>query len=249
MTNVRSQKINGFVLEIFGMIIADFQIENKANSSRFFQKIFLVADTKFKVILKMLFLKLSNANISFGKKILMWRIYTTNKALSTIERVQIINKKNFVIAVLDADSKTFVVYIAIQEQKEMPVYSKKQAQIKAQVGTLLFNKTPTEVLVEYSDFSDVFSMEYIVELPKNVGINEHAIKLEEGKQPSFRLIYSLGPVELETLKIYIKTNLANGFIWPSKSPAKTLILFDRKPDKSFHFCVDYWDFNNLIIKH
>ena len=48
-------------------------------------------------------------------------------------------------------------------------------------------------------------------------MNEHAIKLEEGKQLSFRSFYSLGLVELETLKIYIKTNLANGFIQTSKS--------------------------------
>ena len=40
----------------------------------------------------------------------------------------------------------------------------------------------------------------------------HAIELEKGKQPSFGLIYSLRPVELEILKTYIKTNLANSFI-------------------------------------
>ena len=42
-------------------------------------------------------------------------------------------------------------------------------------------------------------------------MNEHVIELEEGKQPPFGPIYRLGPVELETLKTYIKTNLANGF--------------------------------------
>ena len=61
-------------------------------------------------------------------------------------------------------------------------------------------------------------MENAAELPENTGMNEHAIKLEKGKQPPFGPIYSPGPVELETLKIYIKTNLANGFIRPSKSP-------------------------------
>ena len=51
-----------------------------------------------------------------------------------------------------------------------------------------------------------------MKLLENTKINEYAIKLEEDKQPLFRLIYSLGPVELKTLKIYIKTNLANSFI-------------------------------------
>ena len=80
-------------------------------------------------------------------------------------------------------------------------------------------------------------------------MNKHVIKLEEGKQPSFRPINSLGLVELKTLKIYIKINLANGFIRPFKSPAEAPILFDRKPDGNLHLCVDYWGLNNLTIKN
>ena len=114
-TNVRAQKINGFVLETFKMVITNFQIEDTINRPRFFQKIFLVANTKFKVILKMFFLKLSNANVLFSKKTLTWRIYTINKALSIIKQIQIINKKDFVIVALNADSKMFVVHMVIQE--------------------------------------------------------------------------------------------------------------------------------------
>ena len=127
----------------------------------------------------------------------------------------------------------------------MPVHSKKQAQ----VGALLFDKAPTKVPVEYSDYSNVFSAENAAELPENIEMNEHAIDLEEGKQLPFGPIYSLGPVELETLKTYIKTNLANGFIRPSKSPAGAPILFDRKPDGSLRLCVDYWGLNNITIKN
>ena len=80
-------------------------------------------------------------------------------------------------------------------------------------------------------------------------MNEHAIKLEESKQPSLRLIYSLGLVELETLKTYIKTNLANSFIRPSKSPVRAPIFFNQRADKSFRRCVDYWVLNNITIKN
>ena len=121
----------------------------------------------------------------------------------------------------------------------MSVHLKKQAQIKAQVGALLFNKASTEVSTKYSNYSNVFLVEYAAELPENTGMNEHAIKLKKGKQPLFESIYSLKPVELETLKTYIKTNLANGFIQPSKSPAGAPILCDKKPDRSLRFCVDY----------
>ena len=88
-----------------------------------------------------------------------------------------------------------------------------------------------------------------MELPENIEMNKHAIKLEEDKQPLFGPIYSLGPVELETLKTYIETNLANGFICHSKSPMGASILFDKKPDGSLRLCVDYWDFNNITIKN
>ena len=80
-------------------------------------------------------------------------------------------------------------------------------------------------------------------------MNEHAIEVEESKQLPFGPIYSLGPVELETLKTYFKINLANGFIRPSKSPAWALILFNRKPDVSLWLCVNYWGLNNITIKN
>ena len=51
-----------------------------------------------------------------------------------------------------------------------------------------------------------------MELPEYIEINDYTIKLKEDKQPLFGPIYSLGPVKLETLKTYIKTNLVNSFI-------------------------------------
>ena len=127
----------------------------------------------------------------------------------------------------------------------MQVYSKKQAQIKA----LLFDEALTKVPAKYSNYSNVFSMGNIVELPKNTRMNKYAIKLEKSKQPLFGLIYNLKPVELKTLKNYIKTNLANGFIRLSKSPAKAPIFFNKKPNKNLCLCVDYWGLNNIIIKN
>ena len=67
------------------MVIADFQMEDKASRPRFFQETFLVANTKFEVILGMPFLKISNADVLFGQGTLTWRTYTTNEALPTTE--------------------------------------------------------------------------------------------------------------------------------------------------------------------
>ena len=146
---------------------------------------------------------------------------------------------------MDVNNKMFVVYIAIWEQEKMLVHSRKQAYIRA----LLFDKASTEILAEYSNYNNIFSAENAVELPENIGINEHVIKLEENKQPLFVPIYSLGPVELETLKTYIKINLANGFIRSFKSLAKVSILFNKKSNKSICLYMDYWGFNNITIKN
>ena len=69
------------------MVIADFQIEDKVGRPRFFQETFLVANTKFEMILEMLFLKLSNTDVSFDEETLTLKSYTTIKALSTTKQV------------------------------------------------------------------------------------------------------------------------------------------------------------------
>ena len=122
-TNIRAQMIDGSALEIFGIVIADFQMENKSGRLRFFQETFLVVNTKFEVILGMPFLKISNADVAFGEETLTWKSYTTNEALPTTERVQLVDSKEFVIAALDADSKIFVMPVTIRKQEEMPVHS------------------------------------------------------------------------------------------------------------------------------
>ena len=154
-TNVGAQKIDGSTLETFRMVIADFQLEDKGGRPRFFQEIFLVANTKFEMVLGMPFLKISNANIAFDERILTWKSYTTKQALPTTEQVQLVDPKEFVIAALDADSETFVVHVAIREQEKMPVHSERQADIEAeahidaqdqsgaQIKALIFNKAPT----------------------------------------------------------------------------------------------------------
>ena len=244
-TDVGAQKIDGSSLDIFGMIIAGFQIQDKLRRTRFFQETFLMADTRMDVVLGMPFLTLSNADIQFAEGELTWRTYTPTEALPTTKRVQIIDRKEFAEAALDLNKEAFVVHVATVTAEPMTIHPARQAQI----ALLKAEEAPVTVPAEYSDFADVFSEKYAAVLPEHTEINTHAIDLEEGKQPPYGPIYSLGPVELETLKTYIETNLANGFIRPSKSPAGAPILFDRKPDGSLRLCVDYQGLNNLTIKN
>ena len=114
---------------------------------------------------------------------------------------------------------------------------------------MIAEEAPTEVPAKYSDFADVFSPDLATELPEYTEINTHAIDMEEDKQLLYGHIYSLGPMELETFKTYIETNLANGFIRSLKSPAGAPIVFDKKPNGSLRLCVNYWSLNNITIKN
>ena len=137
-----------------------------------------------------------------------------------------------------------MVYIAALAE---PITILIQLSCQAQVTLLMSKKTG--IPTKYSDFSNVFSLDSAVELLEHTRINDHFINLLDNKQPPYSLIYSLGPVELETLKIYIETNLASGFIRSFKSLASTPILFIQKKDSSLRLCVNYQELNNLTIKN
>ena len=47
---------------------------------------------------------------------------------------------------------------------------------------------------KYSDFADVFSEKKVLVLPEHTKLNKHVINLEDGKQPLYGPMYSLGLV-------------------------------------------------------
>ncbi len=245
-TNVGAQKIDGTTLETNGMVVSTFSVSDKDGRERFFEESFLLADVKPDVVLGMPFLTMSNADVDFQARDLQWRSYTTGDVLLTTRRVELIGKKEFAAAALDLEHEAFVVHVAaLSVDSDDEVHPSRRAQI----AHLKADEAPTKVPGEYADFADVFSPKLAAEFPKHMGINDHAIELVDDRQPPYGPIYSLGQVELKTLKTYIENNLANGFIRPSKSPAGAPILFDKKPDGSLRFCVDYRGLNNLTIKN
>ena len=147
------------------------------------------------------------------------------------------------IPALDENVEAFLVYVTSLSLNLISIHLAREAQIASLVAK------EVKILTKYSDFAGVFSKEKTLILPEVTEWNQYVIKLQEGQQPLYGPIYSLGPVKLKTLKSYIETNLANDFIWPSKSPAGTPILFVEKPDGSLRLYVDYWGLNNLTIKN
>ncbi len=238
--------IDGTTLETYGMIVSTFSMSDKDGREKFLEKSFLLADVKSDIVLGMPFLTMSNADVNFQAWDLQWRSYTTEDILPTTRWVKLIGKKEFTAAALEPEHEAFVVHVvALSVDAGDEVHLSKRAQI----AHLKADEPPTKVPSKYADFADVCSPKLAAELPKHTGINDHAIELVDDWQPSYNPIYSLRPVELETLKAYIENNLAGGFIRPFKSPTGAPIFFDKKPDSSLRLCMDYQGLNNLTIKN
>jgi len=77
---------------------------------------------------------------------------------------------------------------------------------------------------------------------------DHAIDLEPGFKIPYGRIYNLSEVELRTLKVFIETNLAKGFIQLSSSSAAAPILVAKKKDGSLRLNVDYRALNPATVK-
>lgn len=95
---------------------------------------------------------------------------------------------------------------------------------KAQIVSLMMDGALTTIPPKYSDFVDVLSLKLAAKLSEYTRINNYAIDLVDSKPPCYELIYSLGPIELEILKTYVKINLVNNFIGPSKYAIDTPIF-------------------------
>ena len=111
-TDVGAQKIDGTTLDTHVMVVAAFSVADKANRVRFFEETFLVANVSPEVVLGMPFLTLSNADVDFSSRDLWWKTYTTEKALPTTRRVELVDKKEFATAALDPEHETYVVHVA-----------------------------------------------------------------------------------------------------------------------------------------
>ena len=143
---------------------------------------------------------------------------------------------------LYVDNKTFVIHIAAPAE---PTVILIYLSCKAQVDWLI----SIEISTKYFNFSDVFSLDFVVKLLDHIRMNDYLINLLKDKQPPYSPIYSLELVELKILKIYIKDKLASNFIRPFKSSTGAPILFEKKKDGSLRLYINYREFNNLLIKN
>ena len=194
-----------------------------------------MANVRLEIVLGVFFLILSDADVDFLERELWWRTYTIKKALSTTRRIKLIGRKKFVAAALNLEYETYIVHVRLVSSVTSPSSPLLDIHLlsRPQIFGVITEETSMKVSAKYSDFVDVFSLDLASKLFKHTGINNHVIELVDGQQSPYGPIYSPRPVQLETLKAYIETNLANGLIRLSKSPTGTPILFDWKLDDFF----------------
>ena len=107
---------------------------------------------------------------------------------------------------LDKNIEAFVMHVTSLSFNLIVIHLARKAQI------VLLAAKKLQIPIKYSDFSNFFLKKTALILLEATEMNQYAIELEKNHQPPYGLIYILGLVELKTLKTYIKTNFANGFI-------------------------------------
>lgn len=100
-TSIRVQKIDNLPLKTHSMASARFLLQDSVERVRFFEETYVLVNISMEIVLKIHFLALNNASFQFSTKKLTWRSYIMAKALPTINRVELINKKKFAKAILD----------------------------------------------------------------------------------------------------------------------------------------------------
>lgn len=86
-----------------------------------------MADTSMEIILSILFLTFSNADVLFTEEKLIWRSYILVKALLIILQVQLINQKKFAAGILNLGKKIYIVHMVYLEAT-ISIYSACQTQ-------------------------------------------------------------------------------------------------------------------------
>ena len=84
------------------------------------------------MVLEMLFLSFSNANVKFAElKRLTWRTYIIAEALPTTNQDKLIDKKEFAKTALDQKFETFIVHVAaLKVSTAIPFHLSRTSQIQ-----------------------------------------------------------------------------------------------------------------------
>ncbi len=109
-------------------------------------------------------------------------------------------------------------------------------------------KSKKKLLIVYHDFLNVFDREKTTQLSSHQSY-DHMIELKDKSQSSKSWLYLMLSHKLQKIKKYLEENLKKKFITLSKALFASLILFVKKKDNSFRFCINYQKLNALIKRN
>ena len=87
------------------------------------------------------------------------------------------------------------------------------------------------------------------QLPLHKDKIDHNIILKEENNLTLSPLYSMSLEQLELVKAYLENHLKKGFIVSSDAPYTSPVLFMKKPEGGWHFCVDYQKLNAITKKN
>lgn len=181
-----------------------------------------LADIGISVTLSILFLILSNMVMNFNNWKLSWKLIIISETLITIKWVELIEKKRFTIVAFSLKDEIFIVYIIFFANSNLDIH----LFCKTQLTFFFTDKTLIVISSNCINFTNMFFLKFATKLPKYIKMNNFPNNLIDGQQlPHYEHIYSLRSIKFKILKMYIKTNLANNFIWNSKLLVNTFIFF------------------------
>ncbi|SOV06846.1 uncharacterized protein UDID_17938 [Ustilago sp. UG-2017a] len=127
----------------------------------------------------------------------------------------------------------------------VPTGADKGVEMEVEVDKVV---TAADIPKPYHHLRDVFDEVEADKLPHHTEHDLHLELIEGGKPPQGPL-YLKGPKEMSELRKYLDENLEKGFIRPSKSPARSPVLFVPKKDGGLRLCVDYRGLNEITVKN
>lgn len=106
------------------MASAKFLYKDTLKKVQFFEVIFLLANISMEMVLKILFLSYTNADVEFAKQLgtLTWKLYIATEVLPITSRVEFIDKKEFAKIAMDVNPETFIVYFVALEAMSMSIH-------------------------------------------------------------------------------------------------------------------------------
>ena len=171
------------MLDTIGMVVAAFLVTYKVNQIRLFEENFLVANITPEVVLEMLFLILSSADVDFLRLELWWRTYITKETSPTTRRIELVSKKKFATTALDPEYETYVIYVGSVNSVMSPSSFLLNVYFlyRSYIAGLIVEEAFTKISNKYIDFADISFPALASKLSKYTGISNHAMKLVDSQ--------------------------------------------------------------------